>query len=286
MLKSNGKIQLGNFKVEYTWLSLISLGVFLFVLFFQPFPLEQLLINNRLIYVAGFGAITFVVMYVVFLIYPLVSPKHLNVDQSHKQLPVILFIVSLTLNITAFSFYIFYVGKTQLTLYVLFKIALVCLLPVIILNIVYKNVNLQQQVVKLKNQNNEHLMALAKFQKEEGENSINIFSGNKAVALKLQIKNIILIRSADNYIDIHYFKDEEKRNKLIRNTLKDLELQVKHQQKLLRCHRTCFINSMHIEKIVRQPNGYGLLLNGMHDKVPVSKQYLPAIKSAIIGHSH
>ena len=48
----------------------IGLGVFLFVLFFQPFELNHFTFNNRLLFLAGFGAIVFLVMVFFHIVLP------------------------------------------------------------------------------------------------------------------------------------------------------------------------------------------------------------------------
>src|SRR4030042_4433722 len=53
----------------------ISLGVFLFVLFFQPFELDHLTFNNKLLFFAGLGTITFVFMSLFYIVLPLIWPK-------------------------------------------------------------------------------------------------------------------------------------------------------------------------------------------------------------------
>ncbi|MBE9484643.1 MAG: hypothetical protein IMY74_07345, partial [Bacteroidetes bacterium] len=43
----------------------ISFAVFLFVLFFEPFPLDRFEFNNRILFVAGMAAIAFIIMSLV-----------------------------------------------------------------------------------------------------------------------------------------------------------------------------------------------------------------------------
>jgi DNA-binding LytR/AlgR family response regulator len=129
--------------------------------------------------------------------------------------------------------------------------------------------------------NEKYLTKLQQLEKEEGEHEITIYSANKAERLQKKLNAIITIKSADNYIDVFYFSDDLVKNRLIRNTLKSIEDQLINQVFIVRCHRTCLINSLHIDKLVRTPKGYQLKMRGIEKKVAVSKQYLPLIKQVV-----
>ena len=68
-------------KQELARLFFIGVGVFLFILFFQPFPLEALDYNDRLLYVTGFGFITFLFGFIVLVLFQFVFPKWLHVNE-------------------------------------------------------------------------------------------------------------------------------------------------------------------------------------------------------------
>lgn len=270
-----------SFKDQFGRLFLISFGVFLFILFFQPFPLEMLDYNNRLLYVLGFGGITFVISCIVLIFLPFFLPKWFKASEWESGPPFVLSAFLLILTSTAFAFYIRFVGQNDLSLYIIFKMVLVCLIPIFILVILYKNKYQEQFIEVLRDQNKSYFSMLSKYETEVGEKEIDIFSSNKSDKVTLKAKDIILIKSADNYIEIFYFENDSIEKKVIRNTLKDIETQLSEHKNIIRCHRTSLINIVYIEKLIRDYSGYSLLVSELDEKVPVSRQYVLQVKYAI-----
>ena len=264
-------------------LFILSFGVFLFILFFQPFPLKQLDFNNRLLFVTGFGAITFIVACTILIVLPLSIPKWVKTRNWESGPPVFLTILLLVSTVTAFTFYIRYVGKAPLTLYIVFKVVLVCLLPLLILIILYKNKSLAQVVEILQEQNKYYISKVGEFEKIGVEEEIDIISNNKSDKLTLKYKNIIFIKSADNYIEIFYLENDLVEKRLIRNTLKNVESQLANQNNFIRCHRASIVNVMYIDKLVGTYSGYSLKMSCFEEKIPVSRQYLMQVKKVISG---
>ncbi|OFX88716.1 MAG: hypothetical protein A2W99_04405 [Bacteroidetes bacterium GWF2_33_16] len=272
---------LNSFKDELSRLFLISFGVFLFILFFQPFPLELLDYNNRLLFVTGFGAIVFLIEFIAFILIPLFIPKWFKTSEWESGPPFTLSTFFLVITSTAFAFYIRYVGNVYLTLFIMLKVVLVCLLPLLVLLILYKNKSLEQIIGILKEQNTQYFLKIKEFEKIEVEEEIDFISDNKSDKLTLKFKNIISIQSADNYVEINYLEKGVVEKKLLRSTLKNIEFQLSNQKKFIRCHRTTIVNTLHIEKLTRTYSGFLLKMNFLEDRIPVSRQYIVPIKDVI-----
>ncbi len=268
-------------KDELLRLFFISFGVFLFILFFQPFPLETLNYNDRLLYVTGFGLISFVFQFLILVLIPMFFPEKLKRSEHENFSLYILGFIFISITGVAFAFYLRFVGNTLLSLYVLFKIFLVCLLPLIILMILHKNRFLVQIIDILREQNKLYLSKLGEYEKIADEEEIEISSVNKSDQLNLKFKQIISIKSADNYIEVTYMKNNEVENKLIRGTLKNIESQLASRSYIIKCHRTYIVNMMFVEKIVRSSAGYSLKMNCLDDRIPISRQYFIQVKEAV-----
>lgn len=268
------------YKHEFRLLFYTSFGVFLFILFFQPFPLESFDQENRLLYVFGFLGITFLLASIILIIIPkllLSNTKNEFVDHpSHT-----LFVLLVLLSITAYTFYIYYVGKTPINLYLLFRITLVCLIPVIILSITYKNQSLIDKTEFYKNKSNKLVQKLLAYENISGENKIELVSGNKADKLIIKSKDILFIRSADNYIEINYLENDGLKSKLLRNTLKDIENQLLILPNIIRIHRTCLINKAYLTKLKTSYKGHSVVLKYIDYDLPLAKQYLAIVKEEI-----
>jgi DNA-binding LytR/AlgR family response regulator len=262
-------------------LFILSFGVFLFILFFQPFPLEQLDFNNRLLFVTGFGAITFLLSCIILIILPLSLPRWFKIREWESGPPILITLVLLIVNVTAFAFYIRFVGKSPLSLYIMFKTFLVCLLPLIILIILYKNKSLARNIEILNEQNKYYISKIGEYDKINFEKEITIISNNRSDDLILKYKNIIAIKSADNYIEVYYLENNLAEKQLIRSTLKNVESQLVSQSNFIRCHRTSIVNVMYIDKMVRSYSGYGLKMSYLEEEIPVSRQYLIQVKEVI-----
>jgi len=272
-----------SFKNELSRIFLIAVGVFLFILFFQPFPLDMLNYDNRLLYVTGFGGITFLFTFLVLVLIPFLLPKWFKLTTWESGPPVILIFLLLLIHVTSFAFYIRFVGNTALSLYILFKILLVSLLPVIIINILYKNKSLERVIEVLRNQNKLYQLKISELENLEKDVEITLYSDNKAEKITMKYKDIISVHSADNYIEIRYLENDLVKKKLIRNTLKNIENQLAIHPVFIRCHRTSIVNTSNIQKLVRNYSGYALKMNGLKDNVRVSRQYLILIRDAISG---
>lgn len=268
-------------KDELVHLLIISASVFLFILFFQPFPLKILDFNNQLLYVTGFGVITFLLASIILIILPILIPKWFKIKELESNLPFILGFLLLTLTATAFAFYMGYVGMVLLSFYIMFKVVLVCLLPLFILLILDKN-KMQERVISiLQEQNKYYLSKIRKYEKLGEDEKIDILSNNKSDKLTLKRKHIVSVKSADNYIEISYLENNLVEKKLIRSTLKNIESQLGNQRSFIRCHRTSIVNIIYIEKLERNYSGYSLKMSCFDEKIPVSRQYFMQVKEAI-----
>lgn len=260
---------------------IISFGVFLFILFFQPFPLDMLDYNNRLLYVTGFWAITFLLACIIFIILPLSIPKWFKIEEWESGPPFVLSLIFLVIIATSFAFYINYVGKVSLSFYIVFKVILVCLLPLLILIILYKYRSMKQIIGTLQDQNKYYISKIGEYEKTGEEEEIDIISDSKSEKLTLKYKNIISVKSADNYIEIYYLEKDVVEKKLVRNTLKNIELQLANQRIFIRCHRTGIANINYINKLARTYSGYSLKMRFLDETIPVSRQYLKQVKNVI-----
>ncbi|MDP3915662.1 MAG: LytTR family DNA-binding domain-containing protein [Bacteroidota bacterium] len=259
----------------------MSFGVFLFILFFQPFPLESFDSNNRLLIVAGLGGI-------VLLFLVLVRAASLWIMQSYNHsnnlptFPSYLggFII-MALSSVAFAFYLRYVGLVEITFFVMSKVVFICLVPPIVLGIFDDIKELRQQNELLLIEKEIIGKQVIKYEEDYLNQSIEFISDNSAENLSLHVADVAFIKSADNYVEIAYKEGEHLRKKLIRNTLRNIEHQMRPFPNFIRCHRTCIVNIHCIEKLNRQYNNHWLTIKNHQEQIPVSRQYLLKLKDAI-----
>ena len=132
-------------KEELGLLLSISFGLFLFVLFFQPFPFTAFDINNTLLFVGGLGAIVFILMALVRITIPWIFKKNNEELKVPFLPPSFAGFIILTLSSVAFAFYLHYVGFVSITFFIMSKVVLICFAPAIALGIYDTINNLKQQ---------------------------------------------------------------------------------------------------------------------------------------------
>jgi ABC-type multidrug transport system fused ATPase/permease subunit len=119
--------------------------------------------------------------------------------------------------------------------------------------------------------------------KESEQKNVKLISSNRGEdPLEIRLDELFFIRSDGNYLEIHYAVSDRPQQRLIRNTLTETEKQLhKHFPPLMRCHRSFIVNLEKVEKV--QGNAQGLLLNlkNHHEKIPVSRKYIPKIKNSL-----
>ena len=270
-----------NIRKESRILSGISFGIFLFILFFQPFPLDKFEFNNKLLFVAGLGIIIFLFMVVGRIVLPGII-RRITENRRETILPTYIrgFII-LALNSIAFAFYMKYVGFVSISFYIMFKIALICLVPPIILWLYDMLNELRLQNESLIEEKKIVQKQIEKYEEDFLNKSIEFISEKNNENLNLLISDVVYIKSADNYVEIAYKEGENFERKLLRNTLKNIEQQIKPYSNFIRCHRICIVNTHYIEKLNKNYNNNWLSIKGYNEHIPVSRQYLLKIKEIL-----
>jgi hypothetical protein len=271
-----------NLKEESGLFLSISLGVFLFVLFFQPFPIKNLDLNNGLVFVAGFGGIALLAMVLIrTLLSWLIRGNGIENGNSKFLPPLFIGFLILLVSSLGFEFYLRYVGSVMITFSISFKVFLICLAPPVILS-------LYDRIKILRLQNDSLILErkiiqkqVEKYEEDYLNKSVEFISENINENFTLLIAEVVLIRSADNYVEIVYKEGDNFKKKLIRNTLKNIEQQIRQYSNFLRCHRICIVNLHFIEKLIRINDSNWLVIKGFNENLPVSRQYLLKLREAI-----
>ncbi len=254
----------------------ISLGMFLFLLFFIPFEYRELEFDDKLLFIIGMGSICFMIMGVFRILLPTSMNKLIQLETYKISNEVILILLIWLFNSIAYIFYLHYVGLLELTLFTGFKIALFASFPSIILKLADVNKSLRDQLKHIVGKN----VKLGKHELEDnvGRKSEVFASDSQNDKIEIHPNNVMLIKSADNYVNIIYKEGEKVKQKMLRNTLKDIHLQLRQHPEFLRCHRTCVINTFYIVNLINNYKGYRLQLLDYEEEVPVSRQYILAVK--------
>lgn len=256
----------------------ISIGIFLFVLFFQPFNIQYFTSNNQLLIIGGFASIIFLLLMFFLLAVPKIFPKPFK--KNNVSADIFIHALMFVLQTVASVFFIRYVGKVNATFFMVVKTTLICAIPLVVLRIQAKHQLLIDHLRLLVNERKE-LVGRINVNESKEIPVIEINSEQKNETLKLKLSDIILVNSADNYVNIQYKNGDKIEKKIIRNTLKNIELLLKNYPEIIRCHRTYIINTSYVSKLSMSYKGYRLKMNFVEDEIPVSRQYLLSVKDKI-----
>lgn len=259
----------------------IGLGIFLFVLFFQPFPFEYRDFNNSILMIAGLGAIVFLAMLMARIVFTLISGKDMDQDRHHLLPSYIHGFSIMTICSVAFIFYLRYVAHLEITFYIAVKTVIICLIPPLIERFYYLHKWLRMLKDQLTDEETSLQKQIEAFQQGTKTKKIEFLTEHGRENLMLMPSDIACIRSADNYVEIVYKEEEQFRKKLTRNTLRNIEQMLKPWSVFVRCHRTCLINLMLVESIFKKHNNHHIRLKGYNEEIPVARQYVYRLKDAI-----
>jgi DNA-binding LytR/AlgR family response regulator len=259
----------------------ITIGVFLFILFFQPFPLEKFDFNNGLLFITGFAGIVFIFMFLTRIIIPLIIRRNDREGDETTMNSYLEGLILLVLSSVAFAFYLRYVGSVHTTFFIVFKEVLICFGPPVVLKIYDVIKGLRNQNESLVSERKAIQKQIEKYEEENLNKTVEFISDTSSENLSLLIAEVVFIQSADNYVEIAYMEGDNLKKSLIRNTLKNIELQIKPYSNFIRCHRTCIVNMRYIEKLNQNYGSHTLTIRGYPEKIPVSRQYLLKLKEAL-----
>ncbi len=265
------------FKI-YLW---ISISVFLFILFFQPFPSDKFEFENKNLFIAGYGLIIFVIQVIVQIIFQ----RHLlrnNMDGEYNPLlNSLYYFLQIALTSVAFVFYIRYVGNTGITFNLVLRVVVISLSAPVTIYLKETLSSTHGKYKKLLEENRLIQDKIRQFSESYADKFIEFISENEADNIRLQVSEIIFVKSADNYVEIGFRDGGEIRKKMVRNTLKNIEKQLKEFNNFVRTHRSSIVNIQYIDKLNKNFNNYWLTLIDTKETIPVSRQYLITVKDLL-----
>lgn len=256
----------------------ITLGVFLFLLFFQPLDPPGSDFNEKLLILSGFGLITLLLLSLCRIVFPVLVPRVFLPEKWTVKKEILLHLVFLALHPVAYVFFARYVGIIEITFLLVVNIVLISLAIVAAFIIMNEYKFLKTRLHSLVGQYRGD-----KIPDDEGsaDTGIEFESETQSEHLVLFPEQIILIKSASNYIEIIYKQHEKVSRQLIRGTMKKAEKQVSKYPYLIRCHRSCIVNSKSIRNVRKADEGLKLELYDYPREVSVSRQYVLIVKGAL-----
>ena len=99
--------------------------------------------------------------------------------------------------------------------------------------------------------------------------------------LTLPVNDLLCVEAQKNNVAVSYLKDGELRKDEIQSTLTAVLDDLGAYDNVFQCHRSFIVNLNNISSAKGNSNGYTLELGGGLVTVPVSRSYVPKLKSFI-----
>jgi hypothetical protein len=254
----------------------ISIGVLVFLFLFQPLQIDALATRDKYFLVIGLGIITFLSLSLNMLILPSLFPKILNGLSWNVKKEIfwdiwILFTVSV-------GYFLYYkaLGIMEFGFDMIIKLLLIAIVPISVLITFNRNRLLRT-----------HLSSARELNKKLQENKtlpdklVHFESDYQKDNLSIKVSMILLIRSANNYIEVFWKEGMAVKNQMVRYSLTKAEELLKENKFIFKCHRSYLVNIQHIDKIEGSSQGYRLFFDNVDFPAPVSKNYIEKLKELI-----
>jgi len=252
------------------------------MLVFQPFGISNYIAAYKHLFESGYGAVTLIVLIIDLFVFPLfldewfISQKWTVLKQMIWQL-WILFSIGLG-NFIYSSIFLQFAHGFQAFLMFQFYTLVVGILPILIITILHQNALLSENL-KLANEMNGDLTGLNGLQVPDEK--VRISAENSKDNIEINKSDFIYVGSTGNYIQVFYLVKNELKSTLFRNTLKQIEEQVKDCPSIIKCHRAFLVNKDKILRVKGNSQGLRLVLKDTSDEIPVSRNYSKSLKEII-----
>lgn len=259
---------------ELTTSLLFGLFIAVFLLFFEPFDINVINYQNKVLKIAFFGIITFGVLILFLVIFPKVLPvlfKDNNWKVKHHIFYnfIILFFIA-TLN----GLYINYINQLQFNWsnywWIITRTYALGAIPISIIILFDHNRRLNINLKKASELNSvqPNLEARQKV----------LLTLEKRHKLILDDQTFLYIQSEGNYIQLFQFKEEQVDKMLFRASLNEVMSQI-DLPFIQRCHRSYIVNLKSVSHVSGNAQGLKLELHKTGQVIPVSRSYISQIEA-------
>ena len=254
----------------------ISIGVLVFLYLFQPLDVSLMDNKHKFYVVMGLGAVTFLSLSLNLLILPSLFPSIFikRIWNIKKEILWNIWILS-TLSV---GYYLYYklLGVLDIDFSVIFSLIIIAIIPITGLIIVNRNRMLRNNL-----RISERINKKLHDNKLIEEKLVHFESDYVKDNLSIKVSLLLLIRAANNYIEVFWKEGEKVKNHMIRTSLTKAEELLKEHKFIFKCHRSYMVNVNYIDKIEGNVQGYKLFFENLDFSVPVSKNFVFKLKELL-----
>lgn len=268
---------------ENKWQVIIPVTLFVtfFLFLFQPFGLNTYESTLKSYILIGYGAITFLILTSNLFLIPsifkrLFGERNWTVGKNLIFIFWILFTIGLGNFIYSELIFSFNYSLFKMLLLFQFFTLVVGAFPSVILVIINQNRLLKRNLSAAKELSNniqtdekdqKKKSELIKIQSESGNDDINVIDSE-----------LLFIEAQGNYVSVVHFHNKKVQQKLVRTTMKKIEIFLSSYNYLFRCHRAYIVNLNQIENLSGNSQGIRLIFKNTDKEILVSRSYVKDFK--------
>lgn len=267
-----------NFKHNLRTIAFVCMGFMLIALYFQPFGINFLASPKDGYFILAIGLISAAIFFVNNVILPGLLPKLFQSDKWTVRKEILWNVWLFALLFSAFTLTADLFGLSSMDSLMFFRSGALALLPLVLFNLVNYNNSLKNKVSQVFDSGRQWINEEMKSPNVHSSEIVKIESDNGKDVFEGSLKNIILIQSASNYVEIYYREGIAIKKKLIRQTLNNVEKLLSNHSEIKKCHRCCLVNIKQISRITGTSPNYTLESDGLDFGIPISRQNIAKFK--------
>lgn len=261
-----------NFKHNLRTISFVCMGFMLIALYFQPFGINFLASQKDGYFILAIGLLSAAIFFLNNVFLPGLLPRLFQSDKWTVRKEILWNLWLFALLITAFTLTAKFFGIKSMDSLTFFRSGALALLPLVLFNLVNYNNSLKAKVTQVFDSGRQWIAEEMKSSHEQHSDVVTIESENGKEVFEGSLKNIVLIQSASNYVEIYYREGIAVKKKLIRQTLNNVENLLSRYPEIKKCHRCCLVNINQISKLAGTSPNYTLISDGLDFGIPISRQ--------------
>ncbi|MFK7949351.1 MAG: LytTR family transcriptional regulator DNA-binding domain-containing protein [Saprospiraceae bacterium] len=248
---------------------LFGLFVYIFLIVFQPFGINDI-VYNKLLFVSGFAIITSVIMMSYFFLLPFIYRKSKEEQWTLKNILIeasVLILIIAIFNWLYTSVIDIELHESPSFFKFIFITTSIGIIPTLFFILIL------EQYLSTKNESKANLLTKNLLTTAIPNQNINIEFGQKQHQLTLNLADLLCIKAEGNYVEIYYLENDLVNKKLIRSSLSKVKKQLAIHNQIKHCHRSFIVNTEHLEKVTGNARNFNLYLNYLDFAIPVSRSF-------------
>ena len=274
-----------NFKHNLRTITFVCMGFMLIMLYFQPFGINFLATPKDGYFVLFIGLASAATFFLNTLFLPGLFPKLFDSANWTVKKELIWNVWMFALMIVGFTLIAIVFRISGMQSLTVFRSGALALLPLILFNLSNYNNSLKSKVAQVID-SGRHWLAEER-EKKALHNPINervhFESDNGKEVFEEDLRNIVLIQSASNYVEIFYREGTIIRKQIIRQTLSNVESLLSGFQNIKKCHRCCLVNMDQISRLTGIAPNYTLESKGLDFRIPIARQNVSQFRKLLSG---